>query len=72
MLHASGKFVPQILALVGPGIPPEDLEILKNYQDLVMKSLSAKDDESIVEEMKNSTEKVKSIALEFKKGKGDD
>ncbi|KAK7086302.1 E3 UFM1-protein ligase 1 [Halocaridina rubra] len=71
MLHASGKFVPHILSHIKNQLPPEKFVILQEYQDLVIKSLTSKDDDTIQSEVKVQLEsmapKVKEIAITFKK-----
>ncbi|XP_063605952.1 E3 UFM1-protein ligase 1-like [Penaeus indicus] len=71
MLHASGKFVPHILSYVKSSLPADQFAILQDYQDLVIKSLVAKDDENTLGDIKlqleTLTPKVKEIAITYKK-----
>ncbi|KAK8751399.1 hypothetical protein OTU49_014591, partial [Cherax quadricarinatus] len=71
MLHASGKFVPHILALIKSQIPADQFSVLQEYQDLVIKSLTSKSDleaESEVRlQLETLTPVVKEIAITFKK-----
>ncbi|XP_068237090.1 E3 UFM1-protein ligase 1 [Palaemon carinicauda] len=70
MLHASGKFVPHILAYIKNQIPADKFSLLQDYQDLVIKSLTNKDD-CVLSEVKTQLEalapSVKEIAITFKK-----
>lgn len=70
MLHASGKFVPHILAYIKNQIPADKFSLLQDYQDLVIKSLTNKD-ECILSGVKTQLEalapSVKEIAVTFKK-----
>ncbi|XP_076035805.1 UFM1 specific ligase 1 [Oratosquilla oratoria] len=71
MLHASGKFVPQILGYLKDHLPAEIGEILLEYQGNVMKSLKNKDNAELQSEvlgkLETFTPKVKEIAITFKK-----
>ncbi|RXG61520.1 E3 UFM1-protein ligase 1 [Armadillidium vulgare] len=71
LLHASGKFVPQILAYLKPHLPLDFYEVLHEYQVLVMKSLTAREDESSTSIMntrlEDLTPKVKELSIAFKK-----
>nr|XP_045606783.1 E3 UFM1-protein ligase 1-like [Procambarus clarkii] len=71
MLHASGKFVPHILAYIKNQIPADKFTILQEYQDLVIKSLTTKGDLEADSEVKLRLEAltplVKEVAITFKK-----
>ena len=70
MLHASGKFVPTILAKVSDTLAQESKDILLKYQDLVVTAMSTKDPDEkgpIQKELEESLRAVKDIALNSKK-----
>ena len=70
MLHASGKFVPAILAKVSDTLAQESKDILLKYQDLVVNAMSTKDPDEkgpIQKELEESLRAVKDIALNSKK-----
>ena len=71
LLHASGKFVPQILAFIKPQLSPEFYNILFEYQSLVMKSLTSKEDceelSDINSQLEKLTSTIKEMTVSFKK-----
>ncbi len=64
MLHASGKFVPQILAHVAPSMEEEDAELLQKFQGLVVKQVSAGEegDDGAAEELREMLPKLREVA----------
>ena len=76
MLHASGKFVPSLVSQISDQLEsPEDGEVLKKYQALVIDKmhLKAEDDEDklsdIQKQLEELTPKVKLVAANVKKPK---
>uniref|UniRef100_T1IY38 E3 UFM1-protein ligase 1 homolog n=1 Tax=Strigamia maritima TaxID=126957 RepID=T1IY38_STRMM len=71
MLHASGKFVPQILTFLESQLNSEIVEFLQMYQGLVIKLLTVGSDEESGQKIKAQLEelmpKVKEIATTTKK-----
>ncbi|XP_042213163.1 E3 UFM1-protein ligase 1-like [Homarus americanus] len=71
MLHASGKFVPHILAYIKSHVPFDKFSVLQEYQDLVIKSLTTKTDLEADSDVKLRLETltpiVKETAITFKK-----
>ncbi|XP_071532971.1 E3 UFM1-protein ligase 1 [Panulirus ornatus] len=71
MLHASGKFVPHILAHLKTHLPADKFSVLQDYQDLVIKSLTTKSDMEGLSDVKLKLEaltpSVKEIGITFKK-----
>ena len=47
IIHASGKFVPQLISFLRPVLDSNTFSLLHNCQELVIKQLTAKDDEEI-------------------------
>ena len=70
MLHASGKFVPQILTFLKPSLDPEKYHIFNACQEAVInhikleKEKKLKEKEEVEERLKNLIESVKKISLE--------
>ena len=74
MLHASGKFVPSLVSQISDQLEsPEDGEVLKKYQALVIDKMHLKDDEDklsdIQKQLEELTPKVKLVAANVKKPK---
>ena len=70
MLHASGKFVPIILAKVNESLDEEAKGLLTKYQELVVSAMATKDPEEkapIQKQLEESLRAVKDIALNSKK-----
>jgi len=70
MLHASGKFVPQILSKVSENLEDDAKNLLQNYQQLVVDLMSCKDPEekgSIQKQLEEQLRNVKDAALNAKK-----
>ena len=70
MLHASGKFVPNILAKVGENLDEETKNMLNTYQNLIVTSMGCKDPEeksAIQRQLEESLRAVKDTALNAKK-----
>ena len=70
MLHASGKFVPQILTKVSENLEDEAKNLLQNYQQLVVTLMSCKDPEekgTIQKQLEEQLRNVKDAALNAKK-----
>ncbi|KAK8399047.1 hypothetical protein O3P69_004257 [Scylla paramamosain] len=71
MLHASGKFVPHILAYLKTQMSTDKFSVLHDYQDLVIKSLMSKneadDDCGVKLQLEALTPSVKEVAITFKK-----
>ena len=70
MLHASGKFVPQILTKVSEILEEDAKNLLQNYQQLVVDLMSCKDPEekgSIQKQLEEKLRNVKDVALNAKK-----
>nr|CAG4643763.1 EOG090X0267 [Lepidurus arcticus] len=75
VLHASGRFVPQILSFLKPHLPSDVCQVLENYQGLVIQQLvQAKDEnkQDIQVQLDELLPKVKEIAVTFKKAKSDE
>ncbi|KAG0725427.1 E3 UFM1-protein ligase 1 [Chionoecetes opilio] len=71
MLHASGKFVPHMLAYLKTHIPADKFSVLHEYQDLVIKSLMNKNEAAgdcgVRLQLEALTPAVKEVAVTFKK-----
>lgn len=68
MIHASGKFVPLLITFLRSKLDAEIYRLFYEFQELVMKQLTLKDDESeekslINEKLELSVPKIKEIAL---------
>jgi hypothetical protein len=66
MLHASGKFVPQLINFLRPVLEPNTFALLHNCQELVMKQLTTKDDDErdlFEKQLQEMIPKVKEIAV---------
>lgn len=66
MLHASGKFVPTILAKVCEKLEPDQGPLLTDYQTLVVRQISASDPEekdALQRQLEEQLEGVKKIAM---------
>lgn len=70
MLHASGKFVPQIIFFLQKQVPLELYQLLSNYQELVIKKLTPNDEESTDVDsetaLKETLPKIKEAAITYK------
>ena len=75
MLHASGKFVPSLVSQISDQLEsPEDGEVLKKYQALVIDKMHLKAEDQdklsdIQKQLEELTPKVKLIAANVKKPK---
>lgn len=77
MLHASGKFVPSLVSQISDQLEtPEDGEVLKRYQTLVVDKMHLKGGEEeedklsdIQKQLEELTPKVKVVAANAKKSK---
>ena len=70
MLHASGKFVPNIIAKVSENLDEECKNTLTTYQDLVVSLMGTKDPDekgTIQKQLEMSLRAVKDVALNSKK-----
>ncbi|XP_017466848.1 PREDICTED: E3 UFM1-protein ligase 1 homolog isoform X1 [Rhagoletis zephyria] len=71
ILHASGKFVAQILAFVRPSLSNEQNEQLMQYHDLVLKLLQATEDSDeaklISEQLQSLQNAIKELAACYEK-----
>uniref|UniRef100_A0A1B0FA07 E3 UFM1-protein ligase 1 homolog n=1 Tax=Glossina morsitans morsitans TaxID=37546 RepID=A0A1B0FA07_GLOMM len=71
ILHASGKFVGQILAFIKASVNDEQNRLLIDYQDLVINvlRLSKEDDEyqKSLEQLQEMESQIKNLALSFEK-----
>lgn len=70
MLHASGKFVPNILTKVTQNMDEEAKSTLMSYQNLVVSLINTKDSEEkgkIQKQLEESLRSVKDVALNAKK-----
>lgn len=70
IIHASGKFVPQLINFLRPGLDSNAFSLLYNCQELVIKQLTAKDDEekeAIERQLNEMIPKIKEIALTLPK-----
>ncbi|XP_075226731.1 UFM1 specific ligase 1 [Lycorma delicatula] len=76
MLHASGRFVSNILLFLTSHLSQEDYDVLQNYHDLVLKLLTVNEDDNQLEEIKSSLQEkmvtVKNIANNSKNKTGKD
>ncbi|XP_070394559.1 E3 UFM1-protein ligase 1 isoform X2 [Dermacentor albipictus] len=70
-LHASGRFVPQILSALRTQLPPDTFAVLHQAQELVMKHLtlddSSNEKESVASALKELVPKLKEVGTTFKK-----
>ena len=70
MLHASGKFVPNILSKVSENLDEDSKNLLSKYQNLVVSLINCKDAEeknSIQRQLEESLGAIKDVALNAKK-----
>ena len=70
MLHASGKFVPNIIAKVSENLDEDGKNILMTYQNLVVNLMGTKDPDekgTIQTQLEMSLRTVKDVALNSKK-----
>ncbi|XP_053949430.1 E3 UFM1-protein ligase 1 homolog [Anastrepha ludens] len=71
ILHASGKFVAQILAFIRPSLSNEQNEQLMQYHDFVLKLLQAKEDSEeakiLNEQLQNLQSAIKELAASYEK-----
>lgn len=70
MIHASGKFVPQLLSFLRTSLEADLFALLHQCQDLVIRQLMAKNDdekESIEEQLNDIIPKIKEIAISVPK-----
>jgi len=69
MLHASGKFVPQIISFLQKQVPLDLYQLLSTYQELVIKKLTPSEDveDDYEAALKNSLPKIKEAAVTYKK-----
>lgn len=68
MIHASGKFVPQILTFLQTDLDATLFELMKNCQDFVLKYVTAKDDsfrDDLMAKMTDLTNQYKILINEF-------
>jgi hypothetical protein len=66
MIQASGKFVPQLINFLRPLLEPNTFALLHNCQELVIKQLTAKDNDerdSIDKQLQEMIPKIKEIAV---------
>jgi 4-hydroxy-3-methylbut-2-enyl diphosphate reductase IspH len=66
MIQASGKFVPQLISFLRPVLEPNTFALLHNYQELVIKQLTTKDNDerdSIEKQLQEMMPKIKEIAV---------
>jgi hypothetical protein len=66
MIQASGKFVPQLINFLRPLLEPNTFTLLHNCQELVIKQLTAKDNDerdSIDKQLQEMIPKIKEIAV---------
>lgn len=72
MLHASGRFVPQILTFLDDHLSPEVRQILHTFQGLVIKKLTTAEDPeeraAIQTQLEQMVPSVKEVACTAKKG----
>uniref|UniRef100_L7M9L6 E3 UFM1-protein ligase 1 homolog n=1 Tax=Rhipicephalus pulchellus TaxID=72859 RepID=L7M9L6_RHIPC len=70
-LHASGRFVPQILSALRTQLPPDTFGLLHQAQELVMRHLtlddSSNEKESVALSLKELIPKLKEIGATYKK-----
>ncbi|KAL1476152.1 hypothetical protein MTO96_036724 [Rhipicephalus appendiculatus] len=70
-LHASGRFVPQILSALRTQLPPDTFGLLHQAQELVMRHLtlddSSNEKESVASSLKELVPKLKEIGATYKK-----
>ena len=76
MVHASGKFVPQLLTALKSSLPLETHQLFRECEDLIVRRLKAQKDDTSQEEkeeienrLKDLLPKVKEIALNYKPSK---
>ena len=71
MIHASGKFVPHLMRKLGGSLEAEDVAVLKDYQDSVVKLMSFKEENEesdlIKAKLNEASPAVKKIAFASKK-----
>ncbi|TRY62655.1 hypothetical protein TCAL_00869 [Tigriopus californicus] len=70
ILHASGKFVPQILGHVIQFLDADDAQIMRDFEQLVLEMITLKDADkqaSIKEQMLELSPKVKSVVTSYRK-----
>uniref|UniRef100_A0A0A1X755 E3 UFM1-protein ligase 1 homolog n=1 Tax=Zeugodacus cucurbitae TaxID=28588 RepID=A0A0A1X755_ZEUCU len=71
IIHASGKFVAQILAYIRPHLSNEQNEQLMQYHDFVLKLLQAKEDsdeaKNINEQLQSLQNTIKELAASYEK-----
>nr|XP_037281013.1 E3 UFM1-protein ligase 1-like [Rhipicephalus microplus] len=70
-LHASGRFVPQILSALRTQLPPDTFALLHQAQELVMRHLTLDDSsdekESVASSLKELIPKLKEVGATYKK-----
>ncbi|XP_037518929.1 E3 UFM1-protein ligase 1 [Rhipicephalus sanguineus] len=70
-LHASGRFVPQILSALRTQLPPDTFALLHQAQELVMRHLtlddSSNEKESVASSLKELVPKLKETGATYKK-----
>ncbi|XP_075751981.1 E3 UFM1-protein ligase 1-like isoform X2 [Rhipicephalus microplus] len=70
-LHASGRFVPQILSALRTQLPPDTFALLHQAQELVMRHLTLDDSsdekESVASSLKELIPKLKQVGATYKK-----
>ena len=70
MLHATGKFVPQILSALEKNVEPDLFKVLKESQDLVLQFVSTKD-EAVKSDLSNKMNEMfnayKTRVVEYKR-----
>ncbi|XP_075739253.1 E3 UFM1-protein ligase 1 [Rhipicephalus microplus] len=70
-LHASGRFVPQILSALRTQLPPDTFALLHQAQELVMRHLTLDDSsdekESVASSLKELVPKLKEVGATYKK-----
>lgn len=70
ILHASGKFVPQILCHVAQFLEVDDAQVLRDFEKLVLEMLATKDEDrqaSIRKQLLELSPKVKSVVTSYRK-----
>ncbi|XP_023230156.1 E3 UFM1-protein ligase 1-like [Centruroides sculpturatus] len=70
MIHASGKFVPQMITFLQRQVPAEIYQLLHEFQDLVIKQLNQQADAQAEEAAKKLEElmpKLKDVCINYKK-----
>lgn len=68
IVHASGKFVPQLISFLKPQLEPSTYDLLHECEELVVKQLSMKDPKatSELEEQESITSRLNEIASKIK------